>query len=196
MFTTRPGADRRKLGFKEAVLSAFDFLTLEYEFRVTQTEPTFVRYESDRVFVNVYHGRTSYELGVKIGRLSDLPGREYSIEDLLDALGKREESGYAYASVRTPQLIVRFVPRLSAVIKEYASSALRGDSATFEQLAAVQQTKGDALTKEWELQDARQEAETAWRQKDYAKLVQVLGSIEEDLTPAEAKKLQYAKKHQ
>jgi hypothetical protein len=52
MFLTDPGKHRWQLGFKDAVLSDFKFLTA-YGLKPVQEDVTLVRYESDVVFVNV-----------------------------------------------------------------------------------------------------------------------------------------------
>lgn len=62
-----PGPGRERLGFEAAVVENFAFLK-EAGFECVRRECTFVRYESKRVFVNVYHGRGSFELGVEGNR--------------------------------------------------------------------------------------------------------------------------------
>ena len=59
MFRTDPGKDRWQLGFKDAVLSSFKLLR-KYGLKPVEEDVTLVRYESDAVFVNVYHGRGSF----------------------------------------------------------------------------------------------------------------------------------------
>lgn len=56
------GKDRWQLGFKDAVLFGFGFLST-YGLRTVEEDATFVRYESDSVFVNVYHGRADETRG-------------------------------------------------------------------------------------------------------------------------------------
>jgi hypothetical protein len=63
-----PNPERERLAFKDAVMSGFRFFD-DLGFRPAKQEMTFVRYESADVFVNVYHGRASFELGVEIGKL-------------------------------------------------------------------------------------------------------------------------------
>ncbi|MGH8590336.1 MAG: hypothetical protein ACREXX_13715, partial [Gammaproteobacteria bacterium] len=61
--------NRAELRFVEEAQTAFHFLVEELGFRLVKCEPpTFVRYESNKLFVNVYHGRLSYEIDVEIGR--------------------------------------------------------------------------------------------------------------------------------
>ena len=75
-----PGKDRWQLVFKDAVLSNFGFLRA-YGLKHVEEDVTFVRYESDAVFTNVYHGRGSFEIGVEIGRL-DRP-EKYGLDYLV-----------------------------------------------------------------------------------------------------------------
>jgi hypothetical protein len=196
MFRTTPRSNRSQLRFKEAVLSAFDFLPREYGFLVKRMEPTLVRYESPEVFVNIYHGRASYELGFEIGRLaSDAHKKEntFSIDDILDLVGVRAETGNNLLQASTPEGVNRFVPMLAALVKKHAAPVLQGDVDLFERLAEIQSKKSDQLLKKWSLDDIRKEAEGAWHQKNYARVAELFESIQEELTPAEAKKLDYAR---
>jgi len=86
MFQTDPGKDRWQLGFQDSVLSSFDFLST-YGLRPVEESATFVRYESSSVFVNVYHGRASFEIGVEIGR-RDRP-EKYGLDYIVSWAGKR-----------------------------------------------------------------------------------------------------------
>lgn len=55
-------AKRAELRFASEVTSAFRFLESEYGMTLMTAEPTLVRYEGPAAFVNVFHGRGSYEL--------------------------------------------------------------------------------------------------------------------------------------
>ena len=81
MLNKEPSPERAKLGFREAVLSSFKFLN-DVGFRPVEQEMTLVRYESPEVFVNVYHGRASFELGVEIGRLKE-PNDKLTLYDIV-----------------------------------------------------------------------------------------------------------------
>ena len=98
MFRTEPGKDREQLGFKDAVLSNFEFLHT-YGLKPVKQEVTFVRYESDAVFTNVYHGGASFEIGVEIGRL-DRP-EKYGLGYLVSFAGKEawEAEGFGRGTI-------------------------------------------------------------------------------------------------
>ena len=124
------GPDRARLGFTEAVLSSFSFLTKDFNFCVVKTEPTFVRYESPSVFANIYHGRASFELGFESGRLNDGSGREehpYSLDVIIELMRAREETGYTFLQASTRARVQELVPKLASLVQSYAASALTGD---------------------------------------------------------------------
>lgn len=73
MPTTEPGSGRSELGFVQAVRSSFAFLE-KVGLQVVREESTLVRFESCNRFVNVFHGRGSYELGVDFGRWVEVGG--------------------------------------------------------------------------------------------------------------------------
>lgn len=197
MFRTSPGPDRARLAFAEQALSAFDFLKKEYDFHVVEAEPTFVRYESPSVFVNIYHGRASFELGFEVGRLSDETGKEeqpYSLSMIIELMGAQDETGYTFLQASTQERVKEFVPKLASLVKSYAASALKGDPSTFKQLAVTRSQMSDQLHKDMKLRDVREQAAKAWQTKNYVKLADLYESIFEDLTPAEIKKLDYVNK--
>jgi hypothetical protein len=79
--------DRAKLGFAKSVLQAFSFLA-EFGYSVARAEPTFVRYEYGTRFVNVFHGRRSYALGVEFGDTA-IDSEAYSLKEIRLALEGR-----------------------------------------------------------------------------------------------------------
>ena len=94
---------RIQLGFTSEVLSMFHFLIQDYGFKCVETDVTFVRYESESIFVNIYHGRRSYELGVEIGKLEKdefIPESRYTIGEIMDFVGVRKDSKVYIFSVQ------------------------------------------------------------------------------------------------
>jgi hypothetical protein len=131
MFRTDPGKHRSQLGFKDAVLSSFDFLRA-YGLKPIKEEVTFVRYESNSVFVNVYHGRGSFEIGVEIGRL-DRPVK-YGLGYIVAWAGKQawEAEGFGRGTmfqVSTCESVHNIVPKIAHLVKRYADPFLSGQAA-------------------------------------------------------------------
>jgi hypothetical protein len=85
--TALSGGGAGRLGFVALATEAFAFL-LRLGFAVVRREGTLVRFESDSVFVNVYHGRSSYQVGLELGRV----GKDelYSLYEVLRAVAPSE----------------------------------------------------------------------------------------------------------
>src|SRR5260370_23757025 len=84
-------SDRSALGFSQAAASAFRFLEERFGFRITERQPTRLRYENRTTFVNLYHGRLSYELGFEVGPLFQNQGaiqERFILEEILENAGK------------------------------------------------------------------------------------------------------------
>ena len=104
MFRTDPGKNRWQLGFKDAVLLSFGFLRT-YGLKPVEEDVTLVRYESDAVFVNVYYGRGSFEIGVEIGRL-DRP-EKYGLDYIVSWAGKQAWEAEGFGRVTMFQASTR-----------------------------------------------------------------------------------------
>ena len=198
MFKTEPGQERYKLGFKEEVLFKFDFLIKEYGFRCVKMEATIVRYESQKVFINLYHGRASYELGFEIGLQPsslDINERKFTLGEIIELEGVLSDTCNIYYQVSTQEGIKEFVPKMAELIKKYAVNALEGDVSTFEKLEWIQKQRSDKYLKDMELNRIRPKAEEAWHNKRYDEFIRIYEPIQNYISPAEVKKLEYAKKH-
>jgi hypothetical protein len=191
------GGSRASLGFTEAVMSAFKFLVEEFSFTCVRHDVTFVRFESDSVFVNVYHGRISFELNVEIGELmvgGVLPENPFTIGEILHLVDPEEAANYRPFQVHTLESVKKFVLELARLVKKYAIPALIGERDFFQRVSEVQAKRSNAYLKDLRLNRTRTEVETAWHQKNYPRVIELYDSMYEDLTPAEAKRLAYAKK--
>ncbi len=194
MFTTEPGRNRWKLGFKEAVLHNFGFLR-SYGMAPVTEEVTLVRYESECVFVIVYHGRASYEIGVELGR-TDRP-EKYGLGHVVWQADKEvyKAEGFGGAvmfQVSTADGVSRIVPKVVALLEKYGHAFLSGSTAFYEELARANERASIAYQRDQMLTRIRQEAEAAWAAKDYARVAELYHPIEEELTKIERKRHSYA----
>ena len=188
--------DRGYLSFTQEVLTDFNFLIKEYGFRCVKTELTFVRYESEHVFVNVYHGRSSYELGVEIGRLSKYPEQEesFAIGEIMELLGVRENEGFTFYQASTAERVKKFLPKLAQYVEKFAGEALQGNEVFFKQLRELQSQISDNYLKSIKVSRIKQKAEIAWHAKNYSEVIKLYGEIKAELTPSENKRLEYAER--
>ena len=184
-------------GFISEAISAFRFLSTDHGFSCVKIEPTFVRYESTSIFINIYHGRKSSELGVEIGKLSSISGLKenwYTLGEVMDLMGVRERLGFTFFQASTRERVQLLVPKLAEYVRKYARPIFEGNLQIFERLRDLRHKKSEEYRKEILLNQIREEAEKAWHKKNYAKLVELYDSMKNDLTLLEVKKLEYAQK--
>ena len=74
----------------------------------------------------------------------------------------------------------------------YAPTAFRASDEWFEQLSKLRQEEGRHYAVKRDLTTAKREADAAWKRKDFANVVAVLGPVRFYLSASERKKLEYA----
>jgi hypothetical protein len=193
MLSKEPGPERASLGFRDAVLSSFKFLG-EFGLRPVEEKMTLVRYESPEVFVNVYHGRASFELGVEVGRLTEL-NEKLTVYDIIAWADAKEAEGFGQHvmfQVSTREGVQEFVPKLAHLIQKYGTPFLKADASAYR--AVHEARSGDAVEyeKQVSLRNVRQKAEVAWHAKDYGQVVELYEPVRSDLTEVESKRLAFA----
>lgn len=195
MLQVNPGSERDKLEFAGSVLANFQFLA-DMGFRPVQEEITLIRYESSAVFINVFHGRASFELGIEIGILCE-PTEHVTLYDILlwaDALKAEGFGQHVMFQVSSREGVQQFVPKLASLVRRYGEPFLRGDSTAYTEVLEARSRAARDFEQQVQLDDLRRRVEIAWTSNDFAGVVDLYGSIGTDMTSVEAKKLAYAEK--
>jgi len=201
MPTTAPGPDRSRLGFAEAVEANFGFLVREFGFRLVDVQSTFVRYESERAFVNVYHGRGSFELGVEFGRWIDIDGdlveQKFPLGDVIALDHDLAAVGYRSFATTEKEPLGRFVAQLAEWTERFARRALEGDGATFDAVSLENARRSQEMQEGWRATRLRAAADEAWHNKDWGRVVDAYGEMVSELRtvelkPSELRRLRYA----
>lgn len=190
---TTPVIDRRAFHFPEATEASFGFLAGR-GFKRVQSEETFVRFQSDRAYVNVYHGRKSFEVGLEIGPLqsAEVP---YSMSEIIRLVEPSKADEYRNYSARSADDIATGVRQLAALFRRYVDAGLLDDPKLFERLVVGREAWKQGFAREVNLTQVRRKLEVAWHAKDYVKVVELLKPLRDALTPTELQKLDYAEKH-
>lgn len=186
---------RSALGFSELVQSAFEMVALEHGLRLVEALETLVRYESERIFLNIYHGRRSYEIGVEVGLLSDGGDERYRLPDVLAAILGPDHAHRTYLQASSPEALATCVRESAALVEQYYAPLLEGIPEVWDKVAASTAEASRQYTKQVVQQPVREAADSAWKRKDYRKVIDLYTSIIEDLSATERKRLGYAKKH-
>jgi hypothetical protein len=187
---------RSALGFQNAVFKEFAFLEKEFGYWRAESNETRVRYETDASFVNIYHGRTSFEVGVEIGQRASSPDREerFGLIDILELAGVRRELGFEGFQASDRARVEMVVKKAAEFVHLYAVHAIRGEEEAFSLLRATQQKLSDSFLNEMAMSRLREQASAAWAKKDYAKLISLYEPVAGKLSAPELKKLDYARK--
>ena len=203
MHVFEPGRDRWKLGFKEAVVENFQFLR-KYGYRLVRTEATFVRYEIPwyslrrRFYVNVYHGRGGYDLGVEVGPCAD-DRDQATLLGILNWANAPEVKNWHVGDTLWPaesrEAVQTLVPKVAELVRKYADPFLRGDREAFRTLKKMN-TEAYAVWEEEMRRNApkRHQATMAWEAKDFERVAAIYETFEHELRQEENERLAEARR--
>jgi len=193
--TRNPLRCRSEYEFITTVQSEFSYLST-VGFKCVKATPTFVRFESADLYVNVYHGESSYEIGAEVGQL-DARGdiNNYSISELIRITDSEEANKYRNFMATNPDAVVTGLKRLSAIFEKYGGPFLTGDVQLFRKLEQHKREWSKKFSLEILSKQVRPKAEEAFREKRYDEALRLYESIESELSPAEKKRLRYCRDH-
>lgn len=181
--------DRLYFGFEEKVRNSFSFLgTLG--FKEVEAQPTLVRYQKDKVEVDVYHGRQSYEIGAGITAY----GIRYTLSEVIRAVAPEAVEQFRNRTATTPEAVSTSLDELGSLMNQYGRSALIGAPDFFELLGKQRNSWWEEYALDVLAEQLRPKADKAFREKDYATAAELYARIRERLSPAELKKLSLAEK--
>jgi hypothetical protein len=191
---------RGRLGFGVAVSESFRFL-LDRGFELRELSDTYARYESDRRLVRVFHGRSSYELGVEVGRWIVVDGvrREqiFPLRDIVSLAVDPASVGYGGTSATAAETVRKFTGQLAGWTQQFASGLLDNGDEVFEQLCERNASLGETSRDAQRATLIRSRADAAWRERDFATVINAYKEIDLELTgvelrPSERGRLEYA----
>jgi hypothetical protein len=95
---------------------------------------TMVRYESDKVFIEVFHGERDYEVGLNFGRTGK---NEHFSFGLFCKLMKLEPVASIEMISDDKLRVEEFIAILARTLEEDASKIINGDNEIFERMKTV-----------------------------------------------------------
>jgi hypothetical protein len=198
---TAAGAGREELGFLVEARRRFGFL-LEQGFTEVSADSTYLRFERDGRFVEVFHGRASYELGVEFGRWvrvdDDVVEQKFHLVDVLPVLAP--SARFVARTATSREQVTRFVEELAEAARAAAEHLERGGDDAFDQISEAVKRHSDEYLDGVRATRLRTRAEDAWRHKDFSSVVGAYEEIEAELDTvelreSEVKRLNYARDH-
>jgi hypothetical protein len=189
--TAKQVDSRTILNFPEEVRKEFSFLE-GLGFNPVLSLSTLVRYESKLIGINVYHGRTSFEIGAEIYERQN-PGESYSLSELLRLVSAAASNEYKKFAARDRGGVARGVHQLAARVQDLTDSSILADVSLFKRLADQRRQLTDDYAIQTQLRRARELAEAAWYKRDFRTVIAILSPWKEYLTTVELKKLEYSR---
>ncbi len=174
--------------FVNGVKSEFDFL-LEMNFRVVESQPTLVRYRNKNLEVSIYQGRQSFEVGFEI----TFGDTMYSLEEFIRVLDPEFSKNFSLQATSHADKLAPILSNLSALVKRYCANSLRGDPDLFQKIDGCRKIWRKEFALDVLESQVRPKAESAFREKDFASAASLYASISARLSPAEVKKMEFAK---
>lgn len=186
--------DRNMLGFQDVVKKHFAFLEDQYGFKCVSSDLYTVKYSSDKVYLNIYHERVSYELYFEIGMLPEDYNNllKANLSDIIAMPGIVNENVFYQASNKNDVYMV--VEKLADLARMYAKDALNASLQYFRDIANYRTQVQENALRLLELKTAESKANSAWNVKDYKTVVEVYTQFEKHLNSVQLKRLDFAKK--
>lgn len=180
--------------FSELAGRAFSFLG-GLGFRVVQRESDWVRYASSSATVEIDWDPRSGEIGMWIGPRAGAADRKemFSLTDLFGMLNVDVPERRAPLHAMEEQRLTSCLESLAAHTERFGQDALSGDPQLFQSLWKWRAAQAVARASHEDRLAVRAAADRAWRDQSFQRVVELLSSIEGDLTEAERKKLAYAR---
>jgi hypothetical protein len=166
------------------------FLPRNLGLHCVRSEATFVRFESPRASINVYHGRRSFEIGLEI----ESPTDAYSFSEILRLVNQEQGEQYRNYATHTVQGVADGIGKLAKLFQGCIAAGILNDKQLFARLKIQREELARDYALETRLKQARRKAETAWHKKDYAAVVKALEPLRASLTATEVGKLGFAEK--
>jgi len=197
---TAAGPARAHLDFPTAARTRFGFL-LDLGFKEVKAEPTYLRFERYDMFIEVFHGRASYELGVEFGRWvrveDDVVEQKFHLVDALPVFAP--DVDFVARTATSREQVARFVEELADQARLVAERMSRGVTDAFDRISEAVATSSDEYLDGLRATRLRGRADDAWHRKDFASVVEAYEEIDSELNAvelreSEAKRLSYARR--
>jgi len=182
---------RSFLRFADEVRKEFAFLDSQ-NFRCVRTEATFVRFESSRCAINIYHGRQSYEIGLEVEFLQS--NDCYSFSEIM-RLGKcNPNEQYRKFCANNVDGVAIGVHELADRFRKRVDFEILYDKHSYSRLKELRKEWSKNYALKVELSQAREKSNEAWMKKDFYQFVEILTPLREHLSQLELRKFEYARK--
>lgn len=191
IMATNPISPKSLLRFAEEVKARFAFIE-NLGFRCTRSEASLVRYESSKLVISVYHEKLSYEIS---SALESVRGSDaYSFSEILSLVNGGRMEQYRDYATHNVEGVAEGVRQLAVLFRKCVDAGMFDDSELFFRLKRQRTEWARNYALETQLEQARKKAESAWAERNFLNVIEILVPFQEHLNPSDLKRLEYAKK--
>lgn len=182
--------DRYSLHFIDKAKKFFGFFA-ELGFSEILSPPSLIKYIKDDIEIDIYHGRASYEIGMKISKA----GKIYTISEIIRHKNPDVAKNFRYKVAKTETVVTAALEELVHLIQRYGNLAIHGDPKFYLDLNCERDLYLEKYALDTLASQLRPQADKAFREKNYVKATELYSRIEKNLSQTELKKLKFAKKN-
>lgn len=196
--------DRLSLGFVRRVLAEFSFLITDFDCQLVEKSSSRIRYATDSRFIDISHGRNSYELHVEIGRWitvnDQVVEQKFPLPDVASRLPGGKPATDNGATATTPESVDKFVRSLAELTKNAVPIYLATDDTPLDILRQETERWSQEHLESVRAARLRNRADLAWRNRDFGIVVNSYSEIDQELhtvtlRQSEEARLRYALNH-
>jgi hypothetical protein len=181
-----------RLTFPTAVREAFRFLE-EVGYGYESRAETYVVYTKGSIEIRVYHGRSSYEIGLRVGKAGT--HQDYPLELLLEAIGSPLAEQYRPYGATSAEEVAKGAEYVASRLRPCIDAGILEQADLFSRLGRMAQQRMSVYALEVRLGHVREAADLAWRAKEYRKVVQLFAPLRDHLSRSELMRLEYSIKN-
>ena len=185
--------------FESVVSDTFDSIMLRYGYDLVASDDSYVRIDSHVSSIQLhYDRRRSFEVGLEFSELANgesLRRTPFNLGEVFRECSVPDADSASFFQSADILQVRRFLASVAETLVTYCEPVLRGDHGFFEAVGHRRSDEAAAHTRQIQLQSVRDEADLAWRDKEYQAFVHLLVKFRDVLSEADQRKLEYAEKN-
>jgi hypothetical protein len=121
--------------FESSVLSCFNFLVRDYGFRCVEHSASKIRFESERVFIEIYHSCRGNEIGIDVGRRDR--SESFSFAMFLRRYFPAIDQALGERLADAPEKVAEVVEGLCNALRIHGQKIIEGDIDLYKEMEKV-----------------------------------------------------------
>lgn len=128
-------SSRCLLGFEQAVLENFSYLESEFGLKRTGQSPYLIRFETNQVYIDVFHAELDYEVGIYFGLSTEQKTFSFLMYLRRFFPDRANELGETIAG--TPDAVAQVTSRLARAFRATGGKIIEADPTVYTEMGEV-----------------------------------------------------------